>query len=69
MKSLNTGERKERRFEIGYKINDYEGETVADDFNTATDAYTCMSKLFTKEHIKNMSLRVVKQEDNNNGTC
>ena len=54
---------------MGYKIIDYEGETVADDFNTATDAYTCMSKLFTKEHIKNMGLRVVKQEDNNNGTC
>lgn len=54
---------------MGYKIIDYEGETLEDGFVTATDAYTCMSKLFTKEHIKNMSLRVVKQEDNNNGTC
>ena len=45
-----------------YKIIDYEGETVADGFNTATDAYTCMSKLFTKTHIKNMGLRVVREE-------
>lgn len=54
---------------MGYKIIDYEGETVADGFVTATDAYTVMSVLFTKEHIKNMGLRVVRMEDNNNGTC
>ena len=51
---------------MSYKIVDYEGETVADDFNTATDAYICISTLFTKEHIKNMSLRVVKETEDNN---
>lgn len=54
---------------MGYKIIDYEGETVADDFATATDAYIVMNTLFTKTHIKNMGLRVVRTEENNNGTC
>lgn len=52
-----------------YKIVDYEGETVQDGFYTATNAYIFMSTLFTKEHIKNMGLRVVGMEENNNGTC
>lgn len=47
---------------MSYKIVDYEGETLEDGFVTATDAYTYMSKLFTKEHIKNMGLRVVREE-------
>ena len=47
---------------MSYKIVDYEGETLEYGFKTATDAYTCMSKLFTKEHIKNMGLRVVREE-------
>ena len=49
-----------------YKIIDYEGETVADDFNTATDAYTVMNVLFTKTHIKNMGLRVVRETEEDN---
>lgn len=48
---------------MGYKIIDYEGETLEDGFVTATDAYTYMSILFTKDHIKNMSLSVVKEEN------
>lgn len=48
---------------MSYKIVDYEGETLEDGFVTATDAYTYMSILFTKDHIKNMSLRVVKEEN------
>ena len=48
---------------MSYKIIDYEGETLEDGFVTATDAYTYMSILFTKDHIKNMSLRVVKEEN------
>ena len=48
---------------MSYKIIDYEGETLEDGFVTATDAYTYMSILFTKDHIKNMSLRVVQEEN------
>lgn len=47
---------------MGYKIIDYEGETVEDDFYTSTAAYMFMQDLFTKEHIKTMGLRVVKEE-------
>lgn len=54
---------------MSYKIIDYEGETVEDDFYTATAAYMFMQDLFTKDHIKNMGLKVVKMEDQNNGTC
>ena len=48
---------------MSYKIIDYTGETVEDDFYSATAAYKFMSDLFTKEHIKNMGLKVIREEN------
>ena len=52
---------------MSYKIIDYTGETVEDDFYSTTAAYKFMSDLFTKEHIKNMGLKVIREENKENG--
>lgn len=47
---------------MGYKIIDFDGDTVQDGFYTATAAYMYMQDLYSKDFIKDIGLRVVREE-------
>lgn len=49
---------------MGYKVVDYEGETVRVGFSTEISAWNWIYSTFTKDYIKDISLKVVKEEDN-----
>ena len=48
---------------MGYKIIDYEGETVIDNFKTATEAWIYMQKEFTPAYIHDVNMKVVREDN------
>lgn len=51
---------------MGYKIIDYEGETVRVGFSTEGSAWNWLYSVFTKDYIKDAGFKVVKEDDNDN---
>lgn len=49
---------------MGYKVVDFNNETVRDGFSTEGSAWNWIYFTFTKEYIKDVELKVVKEEDN-----
>jgi len=47
---------------MGYKIVDFNNETVMDDFPTEGSAWTWIYSVFTKDYIKDVGLKVVKED-------
>lgn len=50
---------------MGYKIIDYDGNCVKDDFKDAETAYKFMWSTYTKDFINDMDFRIVKDEEEN----
>lgn len=50
---------------MGYKVIDYEGETMKSGFSTPGSAWNWIHSSFTPAFITDMNIHVVKEEDNN----
>ena len=51
---------------MGYKVIDFNNETVRVGFSTEGAAWNWLYSVFTKDYIKDSELRVVKEDDNDN---
>lgn len=49
---------------MSYQIMNYEFDTMADGFETATEAYCYMHKTWSKDFIKEMELKIVREDLN-----
>ena len=47
---------------MGYKVIDYSGETVKDDFGSAAAAYHYLALTFSVDFIHEMHFRVIREE-------